>query len=155
VCRDGVDARHPFAVETHRRRAPTLGPAIPTAVDGRLEEVLVSTADVLDRHLSCFAAGDLDGIMADYRDDAVLFVPGDVRRGLAAIRAHFVAAFAEFAKPGASFAMQHQAVDGDVAFIVWTAETADNRYEYATDTFVVSNGRIVAQTFAGLIIAKE
>lgn len=114
----------------------------------------MSTADVLDRHLSCFAAGNLDGIMADYREDAVLFLPGRVLRGLAAIRAHFVTMFAEFAKPGASFAMLHQAIEGDYAYIVWTAETADNRYEYATDTFVVSNGRIVAQTFAGRVIAK-
>jgi uncharacterized protein (TIGR02246 family) len=118
-------------------------------------EVCVSTADVLNRHLSCFAAGDLEGIMADYREDAVLFLPGEVRHGLEAIRAHFVGAFAEFAKPGASFTMHHQAVAGDYAYIVWTAETADNHYDLATDTFVVSNGRIVAQTFAGLVIAKR
>jgi len=28
-------------------------------------------------------------------------------------------------------------------------ETADNRYELGTDTFVVKNGKIVTQTFAG------
>jgi ketosteroid isomerase-like protein len=113
-----------------------------------------STAEVLDRHVACFGAGDLPGIMADYAEDAVLFLPGGLCRGTDAIRQHFIGAFAEFAKPGASFAMTHQAVDGPYAFIVWSAETADNVYELGTDTFVVQQGRIVAQTFAGRIIAK-
>jgi ketosteroid isomerase-like protein len=36
---------------------------------------MVSTSDVLDRHLKCFAEHDVDGILADYSSDAVLFVP--------------------------------------------------------------------------------
>jgi hypothetical protein len=31
-----------------------------------------------------------------------------------------------------------------VAFVLWSAETADNSYEAATDTFVVRDGKIVA-----------
>jgi len=38
--------------------------------------------------------------------------------------------------------------DGDVAYISWVAETADNTYELGTDTFVVRDGRIAAQTYA-------
>jgi len=44
--------------------------------------------------------------------------------------------------------MQHQSVAGDYAYILWNAETADNVYEVATDTFVVRDGKIVAQSFA-------
>jgi hypothetical protein len=33
--------------------------------------------------------------------------------------------FEEFAKPGMSFEMLRQEVDGDTAYIVWKAETAD------------------------------
>ena len=36
---------------------------------------MVSTSDVLDRHLKSFAEYDLDGVLADYSSDAVLFVP--------------------------------------------------------------------------------
>ena len=46
--------------------------------------------------------------------------------------------FSEFAKPGMSFEMLRQDVDGDAAYIVWKAETADNRYELGTDTFVMT-----------------
>ena len=63
--------------------------------------------------------------------------------------------FKEFAKPGASFQMLRQDVDGDTAYILWKAETADNRYEIGTDTFVVKDGKIVTQTSAGKITPKH
>jgi predicted SnoaL-like aldol condensation-catalyzing enzyme len=63
--------------------------------------------------------------------------------------------FEEFAKPGASFKMLRQEVDGDTAYIVWRAETADNRYELGTDTFIVQNGKIVTQTFAAKVVPKR
>jgi hypothetical protein len=44
---------------------------------------------------------------------------------------------------------------GDHAYIVWTAETADNTYEFAIDTFVVRHGKIVAQSFAANIKPKR
>ena len=50
--------------------------------------------------------------------------------------------------------MKQQFVDGDYAYILWTAETADNVYELATDTFVVRDGKIVAQSFAGKTAPK-
>ncbi len=47
-----------------------------------------------------------------------------------------------------------QFVEGDYAYILWSADTADNLYEMATDTFVVRNGKIVAQSFTGKITLK-
>jgi ketosteroid isomerase-like protein len=113
-----------------------------------------STSDVLDRHLKSFVAHDVDGLLADYATEAVLFVPTGPLKGPAAIKPLFEALVSEFRKPGASFHMQHRCVDGDHAYILWTAETADNWYEFATDTFVVRNGKIVAQSFAAKIKAK-
>ena len=40
------------------------------------------------------------------------------------------------------------------AYILWTAETADNIYELGTDTFVVQNGKIVVQSFTGKTTPK-
>ena len=51
--------------------------------------------------------------------------------------------------------MRKQCVEGDYAYILWSAETADNSYEAATDTFVVRNGKIVAQSFAAKITPKR
>jgi len=61
----------------------------------------------------------------------------------------------EFGKPGAAFSLKQQFVEGDYAYILWTAETADNVYELATDTFVVREGKIVIQSFAGRIVPKR
>jgi ketosteroid isomerase-like protein len=113
-----------------------------------------TTGDVLDQHLECFRDNDLDGVVADYSSDAVLFVPGGPLKGPDAIKPFFQAFFSEFAKPGASFSMRQRHVEGDYAYILWSAETADNLYEAATDTFVVQNGKIVAQSFAAKITPK-
>jgi hypothetical protein len=110
-----------------------------------------TTNDVLDQHLKCFGENDLDGVLADYSSDAVLFIPGRPLKGPDAIKSFFQAFFSEFAKPGASFSMRQRYVEGNYAYILWSAETADNSYEAATDTFVVQNGKIVAQSFAAKI----
>ena len=113
-----------------------------------------STKDVLDHHLKCFGEGNLEGILADYSSDAVVFMPTGPLKGPDAMKPVFQTIFSEFAKPGASFVMHQQCIDGDYAYILWSAETADNYYEVASDTFVVQDGKIVAQSFAAKITPK-
>ena len=113
------------------------------------------TKDVLDNHLKCFGEGALKGILSDYALDAVLFTSDGPLRGADAIRPLFEAMIAEFGKPGATFSMKQRSIEGDYAYILWTAETADNVYELATDTFVVQDGKIVAQSFTGKITPKR
>jgi predicted SnoaL-like aldol condensation-catalyzing enzyme len=76
-------------------------------------------------------------------------------RAAEAIRRFFAVLFEEFQKPGMSFELLRREVCGDTAYIVWTAETADNRFEVGTDTFIVQNGKILTQTFAGKISPKH
>ena len=113
-----------------------------------------TTNDVLAHHMTCFGKGDLAGILSDYTPESRLFTPDGVLRGSEPIRDLFRKMFAEFGKPGTSFEMLRQEVDGDVAYIVWKAETADNRFELGTDTFIVRNGKIVIQTFAAKVSPK-
>ena len=113
------------------------------------------TKDVLEHHLKCFGEGDLKGILSDYAPGAVLFTPDGPLRGADAIRPLFQAMIAEFGKPGAAFSMKQYSVEGDYAYILWTAETADKVYEVGTDTFVVRDGKIVAQSFTGKITPKR
>ena len=116
---------------------------------------MLSTKDVVEHHLSSFDEGNLEGVLSDYAPNAVMFTAGGPLKGSEAMRPLFQALIAEFAKPGAAFHLQQQLVDGECAYILWTAETADNVYEMATDTFVVRNGKIVAQSFAGKITPKR
>jgi ketosteroid isomerase-like protein len=115
---------------------------------------MVSTKDVLDHHIKCFGEGDLAGILSDYAPDAVLFTPDGPLKGPDAIRPFFEAMLAEFGKPGTAFNMTHRSVEGNCAYVLWTAETADNVYELGTDTLVVRNGKILAQSYAARIRAK-
>lgn len=114
-----------------------------------------TTRDVVENHLKCFGELDMNGILSDYAPDAVLFTPGGPLRGVDSIRTLFQAMLAEFGKPGAKFKLEHLSVEGECAFIIWTAETAENVYELGTDTFVVRNGRIAIQSFAGKIAPKR
>lgn len=115
---------------------------------------MASTKDVLDHHLKAFDQGDLSGVLSDYAPEAVLFTKDHALQGVDRIRPLFEALIAEFGKPGATFNMKRELVEGDYAYILWTAETADNVYELATDTFVVREGKIVAQSFTAKIMPK-
>ena len=113
-----------------------------------------SAEEVVDQHLKCFREGDLTGILADYAPDAVFFTPDGPLKGTKQFSPLFQAMIAEFGKPGAEFSMKHKSVDGNYAYILWSAETADNVYELGTDTFIVREGKIVAQSFTGKIRPK-
>ena len=113
-----------------------------------------STKTVVEHHLKCFGEGDLNGVLSDYTPAAVIFTPNGPLRGVDEIRPMFQAMIAEFGKPGAAFHLKERFVQGDYAYILWTAETADNVYELATDTFVVRNGKIVAQSYASKMTPK-
>jgi ketosteroid isomerase-like protein len=114
-----------------------------------------STKEIIDRHLKAFGERDLKGVLADYAPGVIFFTPNGRLRGPDAIKPLFQAMIAEFAKPGSTFSMKEQFVEGNYAYILWSAETADNVYELGTDTFVVQDGKIVAQSFTGKITPKR
>ena len=115
---------------------------------------MASTKDVLDHHIKCFGERDLGGILSDYAPHAVLFTPDGPLKGVDTISPFFRAMLAEFGKNGTAFSMKHRSVEGDYAYVLWTAETADNVYELGTDTLVVRDGKILAQSFAAKITPK-
>ncbi len=115
---------------------------------------MASTKEVIDHHLKSFGDGDLKGILEDYAPGAVVFTPNGPLRGVDEIRPLFQAMIAEFAKPGAAFHLKQQFIEDNHAYILWTAETADNVYELGTDTFLVRDGQIVVQSYTGKLTPK-
>ena len=112
------------------------------------------TEKVLAHHLKAFGDGDLTAILADYTAESVLLTANGPVTGTKQLQPVFEGLFAEFAKPGASFTLQQQLIEGEVAYIVWSAETADNVYELATDTFLVRDGKIAVQSFTAKVTPK-
>lgn len=113
------------------------------------------TTAVLERHKKTFGSQDMEGVMADYAPDAVMFSANGPVKGSAALRSTFQQLFAEWAKPGVKFELKQQTVDGQSAVIYWNAETADNVYEAGMDAFVVENGKIVSHFFSAKITPKS
>lgn len=114
-----------------------------------------TTNDILENHLAAFFKLDLDGVLADYAPNAVMFTQFGPLFGVEGIRPLFRALFEEFGKGMKKFDMQARNVVGDHGYIVWNAESLDNVYELATDTFIVRNGKIVAQSFAAKTVPKR
>ena|SRR6266576_573713 len=114
-----------------------------------------STKEVLDHHLKCFANRDINGVIADHSADGVHFGPEGALRGPNAIRPVFEKLFTEFAKPDVSFSRKQLLIEGESAHIVWTAETPDNWYELASDTFVIQNGSIRLQALTAMVKPKH
>jgi ketosteroid isomerase-like protein len=105
----------------------------------------MSTEATLARHLQAFA-GSVDAIMSDYAESSVLFTPDGPLMGLDQIRAFFEA-FKANSPPELmpALTLLRQDIQGEVAYITWKA---DPFIPLATDTFVIRDGKIQAQTFA-------
>ena len=113
-----------------------------------------TTESVLDHHLTAFAEKDMDAILADYTEESVIVTNIGTFRGLDEIRGLYEDLFSEFSQEGTTMEVTQQEIEDDFAFIVWEAETPDNVYEFATDTFEIDDGEIEFQSFAGKITPK-
>ena len=111
-----------------------------------LSEIGKRTEETLLKHLQAFGSGDVDAIMSDYDDASVLIMPDGPLRGRAEIRSGFEALLADL-PPGSTIEVSKQIVEGEIAYIVWSGESEKVKIPFATDTFVVRDGKIVAQTF--------
>ena len=85
-------------------------------------------------------------LLDDYDDDACFISEAKIHRGKQEIR-EFFTAFVGALPAGAveRFSLKRLHVDGNVAYITWSV---GSDIPLGTDTFVVSNGKIVTQTFA-------
>ncbi len=122
--------------------------AVQTSVADQTEKTLL-------HHLQAFAEGDVDAVMSDYTEDSVLISPDGSMKGLDEIRQLFEKFLAEIVPPGSAFEMLQQVIEGEVAYIFWSAESSNYNIPLGTDTFVIRDGKIVIQTFAGQIEAKS
>ncbi|HZY80858.1 MAG TPA: nuclear transport factor 2 family protein [Cyclobacteriaceae bacterium] len=110
------------------------------------------TQKVLDHHIQTFKDNDLEGVMADYTEESILITPDRTFKGLAEIRENFVGAFKALPKDGTTMTLTKTSVTRDVAYMVWKATTPTLEFKFATDTFIIVDGKIVSQTYAGDVV---
>lgn len=109
------------------------------------------TKEVLEHHWETFKANDLEGTMADYTEESVLITPDKTYKGLKEIRENFVNAFAAFPTDSTTVQLDKSVVQQDVGYIIWQATTPKFKITYGTDTFIIQNGKIIRQTYAGVV----
>lgn len=108
------------------------------------------TRQVLDHHWQTFRDNDLEGVMEDYTEESILITPDTTYRGLGAIRQNFIQAFEAFPVEDDPLTLRKSVVEKDVGYILWEASTPEFELLFATDTFIIRNGKIIRQTYGGI-----
>nr|WP_087572974.1 nuclear transport factor 2 family protein [Sphingomonas sp. CDS-1] len=106
---------------------------------------------IVRRHLDAWRKGDVDALLADYADDAVMMTRDTgVVAGKPRIRALYDHVFAEIFRPeDTRLEVTAELISGDHALVHWEATTTAFRTSGAFDAFTISDGKIVVQ-FAGM-----
>ena len=113
-----------------------------------------STKEVLEHHLYYLRRGMLEETLEDYCEESTLINMTGPKHGLDEIRAFFKDSIATCLPAESTYEDVTVYIDGEMAYTIWTAESPFYSIPYGTDTFIVRNGKIVQQTFAGILNQK-
>jgi ketosteroid isomerase-like protein len=99
--------------------------------------------EVFAHHSTAFGAKDIDEIVADFADDAVMITPAGVNRGKDGVRKAYRQIFADL--PHAAWDTKSNTYGDDVLLSEWAADASQSRAD-GVDTFVFGDGQIRVQT---------
>ena len=99
--------------------------------------------EVFAHHGASLGAEDLEEIVADYADDAILVVQKKVYRGKDGAREVFTQLLSDV--PQASWELDKTFAD-DVLYLEWKATGGGRKVEDGIDTFIFRDGMIRVQT---------
>lgn len=101
--------------------------------------------EVLDDHLRQSKDGSLeDDLARNYAEDVVLLTGRGVYRGHDGVRE--LTRLLREQLPDAEFEYRTTLVEGEVAYLAWGARADGASVDDGADSYVIRNGRIVAQT---------
>jgi hypothetical protein len=107
---------------------------------------------IFQHHAEALGAEDIDGIAADYSDDAFFMTPAEVQRGKAGIRHAFTKLLSDI--PQAKWNLKTQLYENDILLLEWTADSAKTKIDDGIDTFVFKDGFIRAHTVRYTLLRK-
>ena len=113
------------------------------------------TEAVIDHHLQAFGDGDIDELMLDYTDSSILITPERTLNNLNEICALFNKFITDVVPPGCDFELSKKIINGDIAYLIWSAESDNFRIPFGTDTFIIKDGKIATQTVAMVLELKS
>ena len=101
---------------------------------------------IVEHHLASGNSRNLDEIMRDYTDDAIVIAPDGVNKGKQAIHAAFQKMISQ--EPYPVITATQKIYEGNVGYIVWTMNAGQPNAMHGSDTFIIRDGKIVVQTVA-------
>jgi hypothetical protein len=114
-----------------------------------------TTTEVFEDHLAKRLAGDVEGdIKENYAKDVVFLTGTGAFHGHDGVR-HSAAELSEHVTKNTLFEYRHTLVEGDYAFLEWTARAEDRVVGDGADSFVIKNGKIVLQTIHYSVDKRE
>jgi uncharacterized protein (TIGR02246 family) len=103
-----------------------------------------TTETVFAHHLQAVRDRDVEAIVLDYADDAIMMMPGAVIRGIEQIRTHFTNVVNGMpAEVLTNIRVDQLEIEGEFVFLLWSSGTMVPR---AADTLCIRNGKIVMQS---------
>ena len=109
--------------------------------------------EIFQHHAEVLVAGDLEGIVSDYSDDAIFITPDSIKLGKDGVRQGFVKLLEDL--PSANWAVPTQLFEDDILLIEWNAESEKTKADDGIDTFVFRDGLIRVQTVRYTLIHKD
>ncbi len=116
------------------------------AVDS--QSAYASAEAVTSHHADAFIARDIDAVMSDYAENAVLITPDGVYSGAENVRARLQEAMQSGDQSEAPFSVTKTQIADPMVYVEWTWAMADGSMLYGSDTFIVEHGKIAKQTVA-------
>jgi hypothetical protein len=100
--------------------------------------------EAFQHHGQVLVAGDLEGIVSDYSDDAIIITPEGVLRGKEGVRQAFEKLLGDL--PSAEWELLSTNFEDDILLLEWKATSEKVKAEDGIDTFVFRDGLIRVQT---------
>lgn len=109
--------------------------------------------EILTNHLQALGSGDIDQLMQDYSEESVFITPNGLFKGLMAIQEEFRNLLRAF-PPGSTLNILNKLIKDKYMLLMWSGESNSLNIPFASDTFIISDDKIIFQSFAGQLIAK-
>jgi hypothetical protein len=99
-----------------------------------------------DARLAAFAKGDIEALLAQYSEDAVIIAPDGIHDTPEARRAFITAVIGAMGRPDLKFEMLKAEAAGDLLHYVWKAETGTVDFGTGVETYLIRDGKAIYQT---------
>ena len=108
---------------------------------------------VFDAHQQAFETGNLEKLMADYADDAVVVTIDGPVIGKEAIHGFFVSVFKSF--PNIQVSFEKTMVEDNTVLLQWSGDSDVATFPHGVATFIVEDGYIQRQTEWFVVVPKQ